>query len=77
MVSNSGEIGAGKITGEVLEIITKIHSSIATMIQSSSATAAASAATSGTVVHQQQSSSASTAVGIENRKRNFKHILQF
>nr|XP_046914279.1 flotillin-1-like isoform X3 [Dermatophagoides farinae] len=59
MVSNSDEIGAGKITCEVLEIITKIHSSIATMIQTSSTSAASAAA----AVVQQSSTSTATTVG--------------
>ncbi|OTF74993.1 flotillin-1-like protein [Euroglyphus maynei] len=69
MVSNSGEIGAGKITCEVLEIITKIHSSIATMIQSSSTTAAA--------VVQQSSASTASTVGIEKTNNHFAFRSQF
>ncbi|KAI7684873.1 hypothetical protein SSS_07806 [Sarcoptes scabiei] len=57
MVSNSGEIGASKMTTEVLDIINRIHSGITTMISSS--TSSMTTLTGTTVA----ASSSSTTVG--------------
>lgn len=42
MVSNSNEVGAARITGEVLDIVTKIHANVASLIGASGAGQAAS-----------------------------------
>lgn len=55
LVSNNGEIGAGKLTNEVMDVITKINSNVTSLINSTTTAAINAAATTST----------STTVGIE------------
>ncbi|UXI21687.1 hypothetical protein NH340_JMT07630 [Sarcoptes scabiei] len=68
MVSNSGEIGASKMTTEVLDIINRIHSGITTMISSS--TSSMTTLTGTTVA---ASSSSTTEVGGQQSQKVESH----
>ncbi|KAF7494514.1 Flotillin-1 [Sarcoptes scabiei] len=72
MVSNSGEIGASKMTTEVLDIINRIHSGITTMISSS--TSSMTTLTGTTVA---ASSSSTTEVGGQQSQKVESHKYYF